>query len=519
MSSIDEDIYVDVYVPIKDLELAKFDLTKEFAEQGYDIYNINSEFYNDFCSPANLGDNDITLEDRKSDIYPQNITLCKSNCIYKGINIEEQRVICSCNLNSNKNIDENDEFVEDDGNFLTYLLDNINYKIFKCYKLFFNVKNLRNSNAFYIILIIYLILLVINCIFVFYSFERLKLEMTREKFTEKIKNNEMISDSKKICITQNLNINKLSKLSNPNRKIGIIKLNDKSNSKGIKYKTKSNKNVTISVLNDKFLNSAIAAEKSPMIKNNNKTNLGKVSNKKKSDDNLIYIDKTKEKSKEENMNELPYSKAIQLDKRNIFRIFYSIIIGKFDLINIFCYEHQIKSILFSEYVLNLLSNFFFNALLYSDDVVSNKYHNNGKLDLIVTLTLSILSNIITSIFCFYIKYSRGIDERINLVLEIKYRMHYYKNLKKLLLYLKIKFICFFITQLIIIVICLYYIVIFSVLYSCSQKSLIVNFCYSLVESIITSFGVTLIILITRKIGLSCSNKELYNTSKYINSKF
>ena len=67
--------------------------------------------------------------------------------------------------------------------------------------------------------------------------------------------------------------------------------------------------------------------------------------------------------------------------------------------------------------------------------------------------------------------------------------------------------------------CIYYIVIFCIKYSCSQKSLIVNYCYSFIESIITSFAITTIIMITRKIGLSCANKELYNTSKYINSKF
>ena len=194
-------------------------------------------------------------------------------------------------------------------------------------------------------------------------------------------------------------------------------------------------------------------------------------------------------------------------------------IEKYDLINIFFGDYQIKPILLSEYILNLLINFFFNALLYTDDVISNKYHNNGELDLIVTLTLSIASNIITSIICYYIKYSRGIEERIKNILEIKYRVSYYKNLRRLLLYLKIKFICFFISQLIITGICLYYIVIFGILYSCSQKSLIVNYCYSLVESIIISFAIALIILITRKIGLSCAIKEFYNTSKYINSKF
>jgi len=59
--------------PAKDLELVKFDLIKEYAEQGYDIYDKSSDFYNDFCTPASSGDNDITLEDRKEDIYPQNV--------------------------------------------------------------------------------------------------------------------------------------------------------------------------------------------------------------------------------------------------------------------------------------------------------------------------------------------------------------------------------------------------------------------------------------------------------------
>ena len=66
---------------------------------------FHREIYNDFCTPASMGDKDLTLEDRKKDVIP-NITLCKSNCKYNGINLEEQRVICSCNLNSDKNISE-----------------------------------------------------------------------------------------------------------------------------------------------------------------------------------------------------------------------------------------------------------------------------------------------------------------------------------------------------------------------------------------------------------------------------
>ena len=44
-------------------------------------YNVNSQYM--------VGEamNDITIEDRKKDIYPNNVTLCKENCKYKGINI------------------------------------------------------------------------------------------------------------------------------------------------------------------------------------------------------------------------------------------------------------------------------------------------------------------------------------------------------------------------------------------------------------------------------------------------
>ena len=37
LSIINEDLYVDFYVPIKDLDLANFNYSKYFLNQGYDI--------------------------------------------------------------------------------------------------------------------------------------------------------------------------------------------------------------------------------------------------------------------------------------------------------------------------------------------------------------------------------------------------------------------------------------------------------------------------------------------------
>ena len=502
LSSIEEDIYINIYVPIIDLELAKFDLNKHFAEQGYDIYDINSKFYNDFC--------DITLTDRKKDIYPNNITLCKSNCKYSGVNIEEKRVICTCNLNPNKSYDNEEKLLdEDDGNFVTYLLDNINYKIFECYSLFFDYENLMKSYPFYIIIIIFFIIQIIDFIYIFYTLRRLKIIMAKEMPVIKNEKERIIEYSKKFSLTQNIN-----KMNNAPKKKKSLD-NNKNNSKSIRSNRKSENNLFIYVLNNnKLLNNINLPDQ---IKGNNNEKRDRIF--KDEDNKNLSKDYFTNLEKEEDINELPYTKAIIVDKRNVFQIFYSFIIDKLEFISILFSNNKIKIILFAEYIMSLLINFFFNALLYSDEVVSNKYHNNGELDFLVSLLLSILSNVITSIFCYYLKYSNGVEERINLILDLRNDFHFYRNLMFFLSRLKLKFICFYIFQLIIFWGIMYYIVIFCVLYSCSQTSLIINYCYSLVESIITSIVISLIILVTRKIGIICKNKNFYNISKYINKKF
>ena len=72
--------------------------------------------------------------------------------------------------------------------------------------------------------------------------------------------------------------------------------------------------------------------------------------------------------------------AIYIDKRNIFQMFMSLIIQKLEFINLFFRNDKIKIMIVCEYILSLLINFFFNTLLYTDEVVFNKNHNNVELD-------------------------------------------------------------------------------------------------------------------------------------------
>ena len=495
LDEITEDLYFDIYVPIKVLELGNFNYSKYFSNQGYDIYNKSSDFYNDFCSAANLGDNDITLNDRKKYIYPNNVTLCKDNCKYNGVDLDKEIIICSCNLNKDINGIKNEEnFLYENGNFFTYLLDNINYNIFKCYKLLSSFNNLKNNYSFYGILGFFFSIITLNFIFIFRTIPTLRRSM-------------LLQVIRKEHLIQNVNITRELKkdnsLNNPSYKTKVkkIKIQRKINSKK-KRKIYFLRNNTKNVPQRK----RILTQKK---KNFNSPSIG----------NLIHTNNNEIILNNDEINELPFSQAIIIDKRNILIILISIIIRKIEIINLFCGKEKIKIMLVCEYILSFLLNFFFNALLYSDEVVSNKYHNNGQLDIFITLLLSISSNVITSIFCYYMNYSDGIEERAKNIRDIRIEYYYLINVNAFIKYLKLKFISFFLCEIILISGCYYYIVIFCIVYRKSKGSLMVNYILSLVEGLITSLAITFIIVITRKIGLSCNNKYIYNTSKFINDKF
>ena len=497
LSQINEDFYTDIFVPIKDLDLAHYNYSLYFMEQGYDIYDINSRFYNDKCTPAYINENDITLKDRKNYIYPNNVSLCKNNCNYKDVDRDGQRIICNCNLNENNKENSNYEVIdeEDDDNFMSYFLDNINYKIFKCTNLLLNFDNLKKNFAFYSMLCLFFFVILFN--FAIYFFEITRLKNLVIKQIHKFKKYKRKS-TKKRKTKSKIYQNPIKKLKRYTIKPKKKKENNFSLRK--KYKAKS----SINLANINSVSNLKNSLKSP---STIKLLTKNVKNKPKSNEEKI------------DLNELPFSLAIYQDKRNIFLIFISIIIQKIDLINLFLGDEKIKILLISQYILSLLINFFFNALLYSDEIVSRKYHNNGKLDFFVTLILSLLSNIITSIVCFFVNCSKGIEEKLSQLFEIRIKNYHLENINWFFRNVKIKIFLFYLKAVLVIACCFYYIIIFFIIYKKSRISLLINYLSSLLEGLITSFIISIIIAITRKLGLIYLNRYIYNTSKYINNKF
>ena len=86
-----------------------------------------------------------------------------------------------------------------------------------------------------------------------------------------------------------------------------------------------------------------------------------------------------------------------------------------------------------------------NCFLYSDDVVSEKYHNNGSLSWFTSFSLSIISNIISSIITSIISNLTDYSEIFESIIKyVKIKRKYFENIIRFLKYIKIRLTIFYI---------------------------------------------------------------------------
>jgi hypothetical protein len=184
---------------LNNLDSINFNEAQDLFDQGYNIYNLTSEFYTDGCSPAKIGSNDIPLQDRKL-IFPQNISFCPGGCDSYEVDIKTKRVKCSCESDyTEKYINISTSFVKVNAsnNFFIYLLDNFNYKIFKCYHVLLKVDyiNLYKNVGFIFGVFTFFVNLICLLNFFCCSLNNLRLEIfkslpDRNKLLESLSKNE-----------------------------------------------------------------------------------------------------------------------------------------------------------------------------------------------------------------------------------------------------------------------------------------------------------------------------------------
>ena len=573
-SIVCKDSKISISSPILNPELVKLEEANYFSNLGYDIYNENSTFYTDNCAPASINGNDITLADRKKDFFPSNISLCNESCYYTKVNFTSKRFSCECDINYNYS--SNNIFVEniykEDISYVEYFLSLINYKITVCYKLFFDFKSYYYNAGFYIA--VGALLFSICQIFIFnklgmkginkqisdnipdisklketiknknekrievqcqiYSiqnnppnkkifkennFTDSKKSLTKANSPEKVENHQEIKQNQEQEEKEENDI-QIKKNSNKTKKTrkSIVLVKKKRKRKNIKKGiTKINRNTS----NEKLeINNTINVMESMDYKNINKNEIvERIQTKNNANELVAYIDDEVDKKE---LNNVPFTQALRIDKRNYAQIFLSVLAHEIQIIEIFYYKNVYThlSITLSIYVFELCLDLTLNCILYTDDVVSEKYNNNGSIGFFTSLSLSFMSNIIASIIAFIVaKLANYADVFEYIIKDAVKKSNYFLNMNKFKKYLVLKLSSFFIIQIIINLCMCYYLMIFCTVYHKTQGSIMINYIIGISESMAISLGLSIITSLMRLLSIKYKWKSIYYTSKYFFENF
>ena len=445
-------------------------------------YNSSNEYYNDLCYPYTTDKGtDIILSDRKNEFEKNNYSLCEKNCEYNGYDTDTKKALCECqvktkmNFFSNINIDKN--------KLLNKIIDfnkNTNIYTMKCYKLVFSKKGLKNNIGNYIIFSIILINIILAILFRVKGFPKL-CEQIEQLTKSKIKKSKQT-------------------LSIFSKKINIIKKKEKKDKKNKKKEKSSNKKVSKKKNNKKIESNynQIKSNKNPPIKfkssniyshRNNSTNINvkkidkndyekRMIDSNLSNNNILEKEKIKINKKykynDYELNNLDYIKAIEIDKRSYLKYYFSLLKRKQLIIFTFYTndDYNSKILKISLLLFSFALYYTVNALFFNDSTMHKIYEDEGSFNFIYQIPNILYSAIISTIISTLIKFFSLTE---NNILPIKSAQKNINEMKlKILKFLVIKFIIFFLFDFIFLLSFWYYLSSFCSVYKNTQTHLITD---------------------------------------------
>ena len=229
--------------------------------------------------------------------------------------------------------------------------------------------------------------------------------------------------------------------------------------------TKSNKKI---FYNDKKYKSIMFNKKVKFI-SNMETIGEKNKNIIKSKENLNLINLYKG---DDDLQDMDYEHAVKYDKRSYFRIYWAFLVEKQIILLTFCTKNYLSLFIIklSFLVCTFQISFFLNAFFYTDEYISDAYHNDGVLDFFSSLPKSIYSLLATMLITNILNILSNSKSELMTIIK---RRNFYKNYLHIvnakLVKLKIKLIVYFILIFILGAIFLYYVCSFCSVYKNSQK--------------------------------------------------
>ena len=458
-----ENTPISIYVPVSIPEEAK-QKYEELEKQGYDLFNPNDSFYQDIRSPFKSEDGtDVPLNDRKNDYYKNynNNTQCQGNCQYSDYLSNSNFLKCECNIDLDNSIETGEEEVKFENSMLYEsfydILKNSNYKIVKCYNLVFNKEIFLHNYGSLLVIIYFLFFTIFFFLFIMKGIDPLKISALKSMAENQIikgKNSVLLSSLK----FNHLDINGNNKPKNNKFSSKEIKKESleppKKSSKTLNYQIKSVKrNSTTNNKNKKenkqnqsnFKNVILLNNKVNIVNNNNnfdrKKNRAIITHKIQSSSKNVIIEQKRNsailfqqqtvkeeeaEAKEENLddfelNNLEYIEAIEYDKRNFIKTYWSIL--KREHIIIFTFfmrnDYNLVHIKFSRFFFLICTDMAMNVIFFTDDSMHKVYKNYGKYDIIQQIPQIIYSTAVSQVLELILCYLSLTDKHFYQIKEIK----------------------------------------------------------------------------------------------------
>ena len=522
---------IDLLVPVY-IDEEVNNLYNIISKEGYDIFNENSSFYKDICTPFTTEDGtDILLYDRHNTYYNENIVLCENTCNYVNYNSTTKRAKCHCQVKKEKSKIETVSLNKLGSSILFDIKTLSNIEIIKCYKLTFSkIGQIGNYGSLILItmIIVFIVLVIYFYINEKYSISNIlrkalgKKGNPPKKIKTKLANyyldNLTNSSSKIMKIKDKNNNTKIPslydlKLIDDNISPLENKKKNKANKLSLKIKNYQNiniinkANIHIECKNPKRF-SCISNLKKPIKKNSSlePLNINKIKEKLKDykaskKRNSIIKNKSnrnynnnqshnkhykKLNYNDEELNTLPYKEALLIDKRTYFEYYWSLLKKKHIILFIFMpvNDYNLITIKLGLFIFSFCLYLTVNALFFTDKTMHKIYEDKGIFNILFQLPQILYSTLISTVINMIIKILALSEKDVIKLRQTKNKSKSFEKSYKLFKWLIVKFNLFFFISLFLLMIFWYYISTFCAVYKNTQKILIKN--------TFTSFGLTLL---------------------------
>ena len=537
-------VSIDIYVPLV-LSEELYNLYNELKEQGYDLFNINSDFYQDICTPfSSSNGTDVLLSDRANYYFNNDETQCQSGCSFLNYNFETQSLKCECNINETQLDIENIKKEESSKSLYKSFYDVLkysNYKVLKCYKLAFQIKNLYKNIGTILALIyfiIYLIFLIIYCIKGITPLINEISKLVRDNNAKETNDKSPIVICENAAINSQLISNNISDKDNNKETLNKKESSKIRKSRRKKRKSKTMKNNPSYPPIKKRKSSNLVISKNAIILTNHKesgSSLNKLVNEiknEKGNGDIVKIMNTlrlpqgpiltpiinEEKPDNFELNNMEYQAALETDKRSFINIYWSILEREHLIIFTFFTrnDHNLIYIKFTRFIFLVCTDMALNVFFFADETMHKMFLDYGKYNFVQQIPQIIYSTIVSQLIELLLCFLSLTDKHYYQVKESNLKNA--NDLIEIVKCIKIKINLFYIFIFIVFIFNIYIVTCFCAVYINTQSAFIKDSVSSFALGLLYPFILYLFPALLRLISLKyCKGKlsAVYKVSEII----